>query len=742
MRLKINLKGAVQGVGFRPFVYRIATELGLKGWVINDSSGVEIEVEGKEEVLQKFLLRLSEEKPPLSHIYSQEIEYLDDAGYNTFEIRKSKGEGRKEVLVLPDIATCDECLRELFDPADRRYLYPFINCTNCGPRFTIIEKLPYDRPHTTMKLFTMCEDCHKEYEDPANRRFHAQPNACHMCGPWLSLYGSDRRLLGERNEALRLLIKALMDGLIVAVKGIGGFHLMCDATKEDTVKLLRKRKKRSEKPFAVMFRDIQQVNLYAEPTEFEKALLLSPERPIVLIKKRKELAPSVAPALKRIGAFLPYSPLHHIILSSLDFPLIATSGNLSDEPIVKDNEEALERLSAFADMILIHNRDIKRRCDDSVVKVVGGVALPVRRSRGYAPMPIKLPFKLSRKVLALGGMLKNTFAIGFDDTVILSQHIGDVENIETLKSFECMVFDLMELYEFEPDVVVCDMHPRYETTRWGEVFSQAKGIPIIKVQHHYAHILSCMAERGIKEDVLGIAWDGTGYGEDGTLWGGEFMVCNYGNYDRVFHIKPFRLIGGEKAVKEPRRVALSVLFELYGKEVFDMEIETVRSFTNMELANLYNAWIKGINSPYSSSVGRLFDAVASIIGVRHTLSYEGQAAMMIEDLYNPLVRDHYTFSLERSHIDWRPMFYDLIKDTDREKIPSRFINTLAKVCLEVSLRVGIENVCLSGGVMQNDPLVSKIKELLTERGFKVHTHQRVPPNDGGLCLGQAVYSSL
>jgi hydrogenase maturation protein HypF len=739
MRLKVNLKGAVQGVGFRPFVFRLATELGLKGWVINDSSGVEIEVEGEEHVLQTFLIRLNAEKPPLAHIYSQEVEYLEDKGYENFEIRESKEKGKKEVLVLPDIATCDECLKELFNPQDRRYMYPFINCTNCGPRFTIIEKLPYDRPNTSMKVFPMCEDCFMEYKDPTNRRFHAQPNACHICGPWVSLYSSDGKLLAERDDAINLLIKALRDGLIVAVKGIGGFHLMCDATKEASVKLLRDRKRRLEKPFAVMFKDIKQVSVYAEPTELEKALLLSPERPIVLIKKQKELAPSIAPGLKRVGAFLPYSPLHHIILKALDFPLVATSGNLSDEPIVKDNEEALRKLSLFADMILIHNRDIRRRCDDSVFKVVGGIPQPIRRSRGYAPLPVKLPFKLPKKTLAVGGMLKNTFAIGFDDTVILSQHVGDVENLETQRNFESMVFDLMKLYEFKPEVVVCDLHPRYETTRWAEYFSHKENIPLIKVQHHYAHILSCMAERGIKGKVLGIAWDGTGYGDDGTLWGGEFMLCDYQGYERIFYMKPFRLIGGEKAVKEPRRVALSLLFELYEKDVFDIPLPTVRSFKKSELTTLYTAWSKGINSPYSSSVGRLFDAVASLLNIRQTLSYEGQAAMMLEDLYDPYVKDHYPYLIEEKHIDWKPTVLAIIEDREKEKIPSRFINTLARICLDVSIRLDVEQVCLSGGVMQNDPLVSKIKELLSDRGFKVYTHQKVPANDGGLCLGQVVY---
>ncbi len=739
MRLRVRLKGAVQGVGFRPFVYRLAKDLGLRGWVINNSSGVEIEVEGKVQLLEEFLLRLQTEKPPLAHIYSQEVEYLEEVGYEDFEIRESKEEGKKEVLILPDIATCQWCLKELFDPKDRRYMYPFINCTYCGPRFTIIERLPYDRPNTTMKAFPMCPQCKKEYEDPRDRRFHAQPIACPSCGPSLSLITRDGELLAEGEESIEATLQALKEGKIVAVKGIGGFHLMCDATREESVRILRERKRRKEKPFAVMFRDMEQLLLYAEPTELEKALLLSPERPIVLIKGKGGLAPSVAPGLKRIGAFLPYSPLHHIILHSLDFPVVATSGNLSDEPIVKDNQEAIERLSPLADLLLLHNRDIKRRCDDSVVKVIGGVPTPIRRSRGYVPMPIRLPFKLKRKVLALGGMLKNTFAIGFEDMVILSQHVGDIDNLETLKSFEDMVFDLMSLYDFEPELLVCDLHPRYETTRWAKEFSQRKGIPLLQVQHHFAHVLSCMGERGVEGRVLGIAWDGTGYGEDGSLWGGEFLVCDYKGYERAFYFRPFRLIGGERAVKEPRRVALSLLFELYGEDATGMSLEPVRSFREEDLKNLYIAWSKGINSPYSSSVGRLFDAIASLIGLRQTVSYEGQGAMMLEDLYDPLVKDHYPYAFEGNKIDWRPMLEAIIKDREREKVPSRFINTLAHVGLQVVKELGMERVCLSGGVMQNDPLVSKIKELLEAEGFKVYTHQRVPPNDGGLSLGQALF---
>lgn len=741
-RCVVSVAGAVQGVGFRPFVYRLAKELGLGGYVVNDGRGVHVEVEGPEENINSFLLRLNQEKPPHARIHSLELVFLEPSGYQTFEIRESDKEGSREVFILPDIATCEDCLTELFDPHNRRYLYPFTNCTNCGPRFTIIENLPYDRPHTTMKSFTMCSLCKREYQDPTDRRFHAQPNACPQCGPWLSLYSCQGRLIEEREKALTLAIDMLRDGKILAVKGVGGFHLMCDATREDVVSLLRERKKRREKPFAVMFRDMAQVLEYTQPAELEKALLLSPENPIVLVKHRETLAPSVAPGLKRVGAFLPYSPLHHILLKHLNSPMVATSGNLSQEPVVIKNEDAFEKLSSLADYILVHNREIKRRCDDSVVKVVGGLPLPIRRSRGYAPMPIVLPFKLKRKVLAVGGMLKNTFALGFEDRVILSQHVGDVENLQTLGAFEEMVYDLMELYGFEPELVVCDMHPRYQTTKWAEVFCEERGLRLLKVQHHFAHILSCMAENGLKGPVLGIAWDGTGYGEDGVLRGGEFLMCEYESYKGLFSFMPFRLIGGEKAVKEPRRVALSLLFELFGEDALKLDLPPVKEFKDWELRNLFLAWKGGVNSPYSTSAGRLFDAVASLLNLRQVVNYEAQASMMVEDLFDPAVKDHYPFELRDMEIDWRPTILALMEKGEPSVKASRFINTMAMVCLEVVRRVGLERVCLSGGVMQNDHLVSRIREYLERDGYKVFTHQRVPANDGGIGLGQAVYGGL
>ena len=741
-RLAVKINGLVQGVGFRPFIYRLAIELNLCGFVMNNTEGVYIEVEGEEEKLREFLIKIEREKPKLARIDNIEFSLLEALDYKSFEIRESSKEGKIGAFLLPDVSVCDDCLKEILDPLDRRYKYPFTTCTNCGPRFTIAEAFPFDRENTTMKDFVMCSECSKEYKDPSNRRFHAQSIACSICGPWLSLYSSSGDLVAEKEEALSLSVEFLKEGKILAIKGIGGFHLVCDATREDVVKLLRERKRRKEKPFAVMFKNLDELMNYAYITEVERNLLISPQRPIVLVKSKDKLAYSVAPKLKRIGAFLPYSPLHYLLLNSLSFPVVATSGNLTGEPIVKDDEEALIKLSKIADFILIHNRHIRRRCDDSVVKVIGGIPTPIRRSRGYVPEPIKTPFRLNKKVLAVGGRLKNTFSIALENMVIVSQHVGDIENKESLETFEEMVFDFMKLYDFEPDIIVCDLHPRYETTQWAKSFSEERGIPLISLQHHYAHILSCMVENLIEGKVLGIAWDGLGYGEDGTLWGGEFLEVTYTDYKRLFHFKPFKLIGGERAIVEPARIALSLLFEVFGENALSFNLPSVRFYGERDIKNLFLAWIKGINSPLSTSAGRLFDAVASLLNISHRISHEGQASMMLEDLYRDDVKDYYPFEIKGKEIDWSPMLVALIEDKEKDKVPSRFINTLAHICLEVAKKVGLEKVCLSGGVMQNAPLVSKIIELLEREKFKVYVHRKVPPNDGGLSLGQAIYGGL
>ena len=731
-RLRIFLEGTVQGVGFRPFLFRIARDLGVGGYVKNTASGVLLEVEGDEETLDLFLLRLEREKPPLSRIRSRRIEELDPAGFGDFRIEKSEEGSGRGISLLPDTATCDECLRELFDPGDRRFLYPFTNCTLCGPRFTIVRRLPYDRANTTMDVFRMCPDCDREYRDPSGRRFHAQPNACPLCGPRLILYDPEGRVVAEGEKALRVSLELLLKGGIVALKGIGGFHLLCNALDEGSVRRLRELKGREGKPFAVMFRDVAQLRKFADPTEEEITLLTSPQRPIVLVRGRG-LAPSVAPRLRRIGAFLPYTPLHHLLLTELPFPVVATSGNLSGEPIVRDEEEALPKLGRIADCILGYNRRIERRCDDSVVKVVGGVPTVLRRSRGYVPLPVELPLTLKRRVLAVGAHLKNTFALGRGREVFLSQHIGDMETLRTCEVFEESLFDLMELLGFDPEVVVCDLHPRYETTRWAEEFARRRGLPLIRVQHHHAHVLSCMAENGVRGRVLGVAWDGTGYGEDGTVWGGEFLLSDYGGYVRLKHFREFRLIGGEKAVREPARVALSLLLHIFGKEKLP---PLNLGFSDRELDLLSEAWEKGLNAPLCSSAGRLLEGVSALLGVCRRNTYEGEAAVLLEDLYDPAFKDHYPFSVGDATVDWEPVILALLEEKDPVRGATRFLNTLARIVLAVAEEAGLERLCLSGGVMQNNPLVTAIRDLLEGRGFRVYTHRHVPPNDGGISLGQ------
>ena len=743
-RVKIHLNGAVQGVGFRPFVYNLARSLGLKGYVLNDGFGVFIEIEGEPAAIDQFLVRLQTEKPPLAHIFSQEVEYLPEpAGYADFSIRRSNAETPKEVFILPDVTTCDACLKELFDPKDRRYRYPFINCTNCGPRFSIIESLPYDRPNTSMKDFTMCPECQQEYEDPTNRRFHAQPNACPVCGPHVALMTPEGNVLARREEALQRTVALLRDGHIVAIKGIGGYHLACRADWDTPVQLLRERKRRSEKPFAVMFPSLEAIQMVADVTEQEAGLILSPAHPIVLVFKRSPftLSESVAPGLNKLGVFLPYSPLHHLLLHDLQVPLVMTSANLSDEPIVKDEPEAFEKLAHFVDYLLVHNRPIVNRADDSVVRVMGNTPVPIRRSRGYAPLPIPLKQPLRRAVLAMGAHQKNTIALGQADRVILSQHIGDLETADALTNYQQIVERFLKLYEFSPEVIVVDGHPRYHSTRWGKHLGERLGIPVVSVQHHVAHGFSLMAERHLPLETpfFVVSWDGTGYGTDGTIWGGEVLEIRFPVFYRRAFLEPFRLPGGERAVKEPRRVALSLLFHLFGEAALDMDVPPVRAFKPSEAQVLFRAWQKGINAPWTSSVGRLFDAVASLVGLQHVLTYEGQSGSRMEDMYRPDVTDAYPIAIKNGRIQWAPIVRALLADASPLPVQvSRFINTLAEIVLQL-MKTWPGVWGLSGGVFQNRPLTEQILSRASREQLTVFIHQRVPPNDGGIALGQAFY---
>ncbi|HTH50857.1 MAG TPA: carbamoyltransferase HypF [Pyrinomonadaceae bacterium] len=739
-RLRIKVRGAVQGVGFRPFVYRLATSLELFGSVNNSPDGVTIEVEGPREQLHSFLLRLSQEKPPRSFIQSLESSWLDPSGHSDFVIGESGRDGAKTAIVLPDIGTCPDCLSDVFDPEDRRYRYPFTNCTNCGPRYSIIRSLPYDRANTTMAAFEMCDACRAEYEDPMDRRFHAQPNACPDCGPQLALWDGEGKAVASRDTALIGAADAIRDGAIVAIKGLGGFHLVCDAGNDKAVRELRRRKHREEKPLALMSPSIENVLQFCHVSSIERSLLTSPEAPIVLLRAKEiaPLSPLIAPRNPYLGVMLPYTPLHHLLMHELQFPVVATSGNLSDEPICIDEREAVERLAGIADVFLVHNRPIERQVDDSIVRVMMRREAIVRRARGYAPLPFRVEGGRGC-VVAAGAHQKNTVTIAVDDQAYLSQHIGDLETPEACAAFDRVTDDIERLYDVQPRSAACDLHPDYVSTKW----ASGSGLETIPVQHHYAHILSCMAENEVAAPCLGVAWDGTGYGTDGTIWGGEFLTINDVGFERAGHLRTFRLPGGDKAMREPRRSALGLLYELLGDKVFDRrDLFPVVAFSDAELRTIKKMLAQDINSPVTSSAGRLFDAVASILGLRERVAFEGQAAMELEFCSDPDETGCYNFELAHGGVlDWEPMLRELVSDIDSGGKPriisAKFHNTLVAMISSVASDVGHERVVLSGGCFQNRYLLEHTADRLTRDGFRVYWHQRVPTNDGGISLGQA-----
>jgi hydrogenase maturation protein HypF len=760
-RLKVIVRGAVQGVGFRPFVYRLASELKLTGWVSNSSQGVFAELEGPRTALDAFSIRLRKEKPPRAIIQSLESSFLDALGYSGFEIRESETAGDKSALILPDIATCVDCLREVFDSTNRRFRYPFTNCTNCGPRFSIIEALPYDRGNTSMKKFMMCPDCEREYHDPLDRRFHAQPNACPQCGPQLQLWDENGGTLSEEDDALRRATDAIRSGKIVALKGIGGFQLVVDARNREALVRLRERKHREEKPFALMYPSFDAVRAGCEVSELEERALLSPESPIVLVKRHRsagqangssrrlhQLAKAVAPRNPNLGVMLPYSPLHHLLMRELGFPIVATSGNLSDEPICIDEHEALQRLYGLADLFLVHDRPIVRHVDDSIVRVICDREMVLRRARGYAPLPIAVRSKIenrqSKTVLALGAHLKNTVALKIDDNVFISQHIGDLETKQAYSAFQRSAQDLPRLYDARIDIVACDMHPDYLSTK----FATQLGLPGKPIQHHLAHVVACMAENEIEPPALGVAWDGTGYGSDGTIWGGEFLlVKGDGSFERVAHFRQFRLPGGDRAIKEPRRSALGLLYEIFGDGAWDFP-QLVADFSEQEKSLLRQMLEKQINAPLTSSVGRLFDAVAALVGVRQTSSFEGQAAMELEFTRQGEVAAAYSFVVTATTpvvVDWEPAIRDLLDDVagcaDASLVSAKFHNGLVETVTDVAKRTGESKIVLSGGCFQNRYLTERIVERLREENFLPYWHQRIPPNDGGISAGQCVAAS-
>ena len=799
-RLKIAVRGAVQGVGFRPHIFRLASELGLRGWVKNSSQGVFLEVEGLPAALEGFRLRLESEKPPRSFIQSLEASWLDAAGYAGFEIRESEAGGDKTALVLPDIATCPDCLREISDPNNRRYRYPFTNCTNCGPRFSIIESLPYDRANTSMKAFTMCPQCQAEYDDPANRRFHAQPNACPVCGPHLELWEcGDMSPLSKRghvralqnNDALQASAQAICEGKIVAVKGLGGFHLMVAASDDQAIGRLRERKHREEKPFALMFPSLERIRAECEVSSGEERLLRSPESPIVLLKKivnrKSQIMNAVAPGNPYLGAMLPYTPLHHLLMAELGFPVVATSGNLSDEPICTDEREAWERLARIADVFLVHNRPIVRHVDDSIVHVMLERELVLRRARGYAPLPIQfvvphptfghpLPARRGEGrgegvVLAVGAHLKNAVALAVGDQVFISQHIGDLETEQAHAAFRHVITDFQTLYETKPQFIAADLHPDYLSTQFArEAVAQASslefalpGAPgeqpvdklkpelqLVGVQHHVAHVLSCMAENELSPPVLGVAWDGTGYGLDGAIWGGEFFLVTDEHVERIAHLRPFSLPGGDQAVKEPRRTALGLLYEWSEGDddlLSHMQQKVAHGFSVDELATLMTMLGKKLNSPVTTSIGRLFDAVASLVNLRQQIRHEGQAAMELEFALDGIETDErYALSLvprpSSLVLDWSPVIKAILSDAENGVkvgvISARFHNALVEAIIAVAKHAGQNRVVLSGGCFQNRYLSERAVRRLRAEKFRPYWHQRVPPNDGGIALGQVM----
>ncbi len=749
-RVKITIKGAVQGVGFRPFVYRLATELQLKGWINNSAQGVFIDAEGDEQSIGAFIKRLKTDKPAISRIQSFEHSFTEVNGFEKFEIIESKSSGSKTALVLPDIATCPGCLEEIFDPSNRRYLYPFTNCTNCGPRFSIIEALPYDRKNTSMAEFEMCDECKAEYADPSDRRFHAEPTACPNCGPQVSMWDDHGSAIAERNDAILKTAVLIKQGKIIALKGIGGFQLLVDANNESAVKELRIRKRRSEKPLALMFPDIESVKNVCEVSQQEEALLKSIEAPIVLLKKltgsQSEISQSIAPGNPYLGIMLPYSPLHHILMSYLKIPIVATSGNISEEPICIDEKTALEKLNGIADFYLIHDRKILRHVDDSIVRIAAGRQYIIRRARGYAPMPVQMS-SASNPVLAAGAHLKNTIAINKGNNVFISQHIGDLENEEAVNAFERVINDLESFYEIEPDSVVCDLHPDYVSTK----YAKSSGKKVYPVQHHYAHVLSCMAENEIEGDVLGVSWDGTGYGTDGAIWGSEFLIPGGAAFKRFAHLKPFVLPGGEKAIEHVWRLGFALLYSVYGDKALEMnDIPLIKNSKPGDLELIKQLIDKGINTPVTTSMGRMFDAVSALIGIRKDANFEAQAAMELEYAANGINTDalfEYDIVKEGESfiIDWKKIIegviFNMRSGISKEMISAKCHNSLTEIITDIAKLAGKEKIVLTGGCFLNKRLLERTISRLREEKFKVFWHTKVPAGDGGISLGQIKYST-
>lgn len=732
----IRIKGIVQGVGFRPFVYREALSHAIVGFVVNTPDGVVIEAEGSE--CNLFIESLHANLPERARIDSIEIARREAIGYSDFEIRDSTlGEG--SVAIPLDTALCHACQAEMDDPLNRRYRYPFINCTDCGPRYTIIQIPPYDRVRTSMKHFTMCQQCEAEYNDPMSRRYHAEPISCPQCGPQLKfLDNKGNEIVGDPVD---LTVQMLKSGEIIALKGLGGFHLMCDATSERAVSQLRERKRRKGKPLAVMFRTLEQLEAYAEINETERALISGVIKPIVIVRAKggTNLSSLIAPGIDRLGVFLPYTPLHRLLFEAVDFPLVATSANISDEPIIVRTEEISRRLGHVVEGILSHERSIINPLDDSVVQVAEGRVTLLRMGRGFAPHTLYGSHRFEKSILAVGAHQKSAIALGIKENMILSGHIGDLGSVEADNYFEKTVQTFKRFYECEPTLLIHDLHPHYSSTRYASVQKREH----YGIQHHYAHILACMAEYGLKEKVLGFAFDGTGYGEDGSLWGGEVLIADTHGYERSGHLKPFALLGGDKAIKEPRRIGLSLLFECFSlDEVLTLKSPTTESFLPHEIRTLHHMWVKKLNAPLSSSMGRLFDAVASLGGFIQSLDYEGQGGMIMESFVDVTVEGAFAFEVHNGVIDFSQMIREIItmgEDADNKRvIASRFLATIEEIIHYFARLYPELPIVVGGGVFQNRALMARLYRRFGAGRF--YAQQQTPINDGSIALGQLYYA--
>ena len=749
-RVQLTVRGIVQGVGFRPYVFVLAKRYALRGQVRNTTTGVEIDVEGESSAIEQFIDDLSVNPPPLARVDSVErCNHLERMHYDDFRIVASAAARETCIPMAPDMATCQDCLNELFDPTNRRYRYPFINCTHCGPRFTIVQDVPYDRDRTTMHAFPMCAACQHEYHDPANRRFHAQPNACPVCGPQIDLVDAAGHPFDTPElDVIRATCQRLAEGEIVAIKGMGGFHLACEALNAKAVLALRQRKYREYKPFALMAGSLAMIRAHCHVSDAEARLLSAPQCPIVLLRKRSDcrLPEVIAPNRNDLGFMLPYTPLHHLLMQACSTPLVMTSANRSDEPIAYRLEDALERLGGIADCFLIHNRDIHIRCDDTVMQIVRGRAYPVRRSRGYVPSPIALPFASTADILACGAALKNTFCITHQHDAFVSHHIGDLENVETLQSFTEGIAHFQNLLYLQPEVIAYDLHPEYLSTKYA-LSRDTKAVKV-GVQHHHAHVVSCMADNRLEGDVIGVAMDGLGYGTDGHLWGSEILLAGLVDFERVCHLAYAPMPGGVKAIQEPWRMAASYLQQAFGDGFLDLDIPFVKRLDMTVWRVLRKMMRQGINSPLTSGMGRLFDAVSSLLGLGDRVHYEGQAAIALEMMADATCQDSYRFELETgaSLIRTEPVLTHIVQDLQANLpthiVAAKFHHAVADVIARVAARIkgegGPKRVVLSGGVFQNRLLLEWTWQRLEASGFEVYVHHHVPTNDGGLSLGQAV----